>query len=180
MKKLWLLTALLMVTSIAPAKAQLMLESKNIKDGSTLTYAQVYQGFGCEGANVSPALNWSGAPAETQSFAVTVFDPDAPTGSGWWHWLAFNIPADTQSLPAGASLRAMPEGTIEATTDFGSTGFGGACPPKGDKPHRYIFKVHALDVEKLPLDETASGAKVGYFLGVHALDVAEITATYGR
>ena len=121
-----------------------------------------------------------GCARENESFALTVYDPDAPTGSGWWHWVVFNVAATTKEIPAGASKAAMPTGAIESQTDFGAAGFGGACPPKGDEPHRYIFTLYALDVEKLDLDEKASGAMVGYFLGQHTLDKASITAIYGR
>ncbi|WP_299438387.1 YbhB/YbcL family Raf kinase inhibitor-like protein [uncultured Rhodospira sp.] len=157
------------------------LTSDDITDGEPLTEAHVYNGFGCEGGNLSPALSWSGAPEGTESFAVTVYDPDAPTGSGWWHWTLFNIPAETTSLPTGVGVEApLPEGAVQGRTDFGGNAFGGACPPEGHGPHRYIFTVYALPDESLPVDESASGAMVGYFLQGGALDSASITATYER
>lgn len=159
------------------------LSSPDIADGQPLTRAQEFQGFGCNGDNRAPALNWKDAPSGTQSFAVTVYDPDAPTGSGWWHWVLFNLPADSQGLPATAGQpggAALPEGAIQSLTDYGQPGFGGACPPPGDKPHRYIFTVHALKVPRLELDERAMPALVGYMLNANGLGRASLTATYGR
>lgn len=160
--------------------AEMVLTSTDVSDEGSLSLAQVYNGFGCEGENISPALSWSGVPEAARSLAITVYDPDAPTGSGWWHWVAFNIPADTTGIASGASLKAMPPGTVESRTDYGVPGFGGACPPTGDAPHHYIFTLYALDVEVLDADENASGAMIGFFLNAHSLTKASITATYGR
>jgi len=149
----------------------------------TLPMQHVFKGFGCEGGNVSPALSWSGAPAATKSFAVTVYDPDAPTGSGWWHWTVFNIPATVTKLEAGAGNaegKGLPAGAQQGRTDFGSAAFGGACPPPGDKPHRYIVTVFALKLDKIPLDASASGALVGFYLNANALAKTRLTARYGR
>jgi len=161
------------------------LESAEVKPGSTIAEAQVYKGFGCEGGNVSPSLKWKNAPAGTKSFAVTVYDPDAPTGSGWWHWVVFNIPAATTALPKGAGdpkSKAMPKGAIQSRTDFGADGYGGPCPPTGDKPHHYQITVFAVDVDKLPdaKDHNASAALVGFDLHFHTLAKATITGLYGR
>ena len=160
------------------------LTSPDLPEGQPLPNAQVFNSFGCTGANVSPRLEWKGAPAGTKSFAVTVYDPDAPTGSGWWHWVVFNIPATTTVLEAGAgdpaSSKAPRGGAVQSMTDFGAPGFGGACPPQGDKPHRYIFTVHALKVDSLPLDAKAPGAMVGYYLTMNTLAKASFTRTYGR
>lgn len=148
-----------------------------------MSEAQVFDGFGCSGDNISPALTWSGAPAGTKSFAITAYDPDAPTGSGWWHWVVFNLPADINTLPSGAgaaSGEGMPDGAVQSRTDFGTPGYGGACPPEGDGPHRYQFKVWALDTDSLPLDASASGAMVGFYLNAHALDTATLQVTYQR
>jgi len=148
-----------------------------------LSLKEVYNGFGCTGENVSPALAWSGAPAGTKSFALTVYDPDAPTGSGWWHWVVFNLPASVTSLPAGAGNPVkglMPKGAVQSMTSFGKAGFGGACPPVGDRPHRYIFTVYALDVDALQLDASAMPALVGYMLGAHAIAKASLISYYGR
>ena len=151
--------------------------------GGKLTERQVLHGFGCAGANLSPALTWSAPPAGTKSFAVTVYDPDAPTGSGWWHWVAFNLPADLRELPEGAGdpqALMLPPDAVQSRTDFGSAGYGGACPPERDAPHRYQMTVWALDVDRLDLDANASGAMVGFFLHAHALGKATLTASYGR
>lgn len=151
--------------------------------GKKLATAQVFNGFGCTGQNVSPALVWKGAPAGTKSLAVTVYDPDAPTGSGWWHWVVYNLPASTQELAEGvgtAEGAKLPAGTLQGRTDFGAPGFGGACPPVGDKPHRYIFTVHALKVEKLEVPADATAALIGYMLNANKLGTASFTATYGR
>ena len=124
-----------------------------------MTLSQVFSGFGCSGKNISPSLKWINAPRNTKSFAVTVYDPDAPTGSGWWHWVIFNIPAGVNELKADAGRiekNLAPAGSIQSVTDFGKPGFGGACPPQGDKAHRYIFTVYALSVAKLDLDEKTS------------------------
>jgi Raf kinase inhibitor-like YbhB/YbcL family protein len=167
----------------ALAAGTFTLESAEVKPGTTIAAAQVFKGFGCEGGNVSPSLAWKNAPAGTKSFAITVYDPDAPTGSGWWHWLMFNIPASVASLPAGAgdpSAGKSPPGAVQSKTDFGKPGYGGPCPPQGDKPHRYVFTVHALKVDRIDADENASGARVGDMLNANKLGKASFTATYGH
>jgi len=157
--------------------------SPQMTAGGTLGTAQVMNGFGCHGGNQSPALAWSGAPAGTRSFAVTVYDPDAPTGSGWWHWVVYNLPAATTGLPADAGAadgRDLPAPAVQVRTDYGSVGYGGACPPPGDRPHRYVFTVHALKVDRLDVPAGASPAMVGYFLGMNRLGQATLEARYGR
>jgi Raf kinase inhibitor-like YbhB/YbcL family protein len=139
--------------------------------------AQEFNQFGCTGQNQSPALTWQGVPKGTKSLAVTVYDPDAPTGSGWWHWLVVNLPPTTTQLAAGGPL---PAGAIQGRNDYGTADFGGACPPQGDKPHRYILTVWALNVDKLPITEQASGALVGYYVNAHAVGKASATVRYGR
>ncbi len=148
--------------------------------GGQLGKDQVFNSFGCSGNNISPALQWRDAPAGTKSFAITLYDPDAPTGSGWWHWVVFNISASVNHLGAGASLKAMPKGAVESETSYGKPGFGGACPPAGDKPHRYILTVYALDIAKLDQDSTARPELIGFFLNRHALARASVMAYYGR
>src|SRR5215831_19220319 len=180
-----LIAALCMASlpAMALAAGTFSLQSAEIKPGASIAEAQVYKGFGCEGGNVSPSLAWKNAPAGTKSFALTVYDPDAPTGSGWWHWVMFNIPASVTSLSKGVGNPASgqtPKGAVQSKTDFGKAGYGGPCPPKGDKPHRYIFTVYALKVDKIDADENSSGALVGYMVNATKLDKASFTATYGR
>lgn len=163
--------------------ANFTLTSPDIREGGTVSEQHVFNGFGCQGANLSPALSWSGAPADTKSFAVTVYDPDAPTGSGWWHWVVFNIPASTKQLPRNAGdaqSNKLPAGSIQSRTDFGKPGYGGPCPPVGDKPHRYQFTVYALKTETLPLDENAPAAMVGFYLHQNLIKKAVLNARYGR
>jgi Raf kinase inhibitor-like YbhB/YbcL family protein len=158
------------------------LTSAEIKDGATIANEQVFKGFGCTGSNISPSLTWTGAPAGTKSFAVTMYDPDAPTGSGWWHWVVFNIPAGTTSLPKNASAGTMPSGAIQSLTDFGSKGYGGPCPPVGNGTHHYHITVFAVDVDKLPdaTGDSASAALVGFDLHFHTLAKATLTGVYKR
>lgn len=144
--------------------------SNGFADGDPLPDAQV-QARG----NRSPHLSWSGAPEGTKSFAVTCYDPDAPTGSGFWHWTVANIPADVNELAEGASSDGLPGGAVEGRTDFGEPGFGGAAPPPGHGPHRYIFTVFAVDVDSLPVTQEDSGAKYGFNLHFHTLEKASIT-----
>ncbi|MGB7801138.1 kinase inhibitor [Buttiauxella sp.] len=153
--------------------------SQDFKEGDKLPWRQVFNGMGYDGDNISPHLAWDDVPAGTKSFVVTCYDPDAPTGSGWWHWVVINLPADTRVLPqgAGSGIAELPEPAVETWTDFGQSGYGGAAPPKGES-HRYIFTVYALDVEKLDVGETASGAMVGFNVHFHALGSASITAKF--
>ncbi len=141
---------------------------------------QVFNSFGCTGKNISPQLRWQNAPKGTKSFAVTAYDPDAPTGSGWWHWVVFNIDKSVDTIKTGASTKAMPAGAVESITSYGSKGFGGACPPAGDKPHRYIFTVYALDIEKIDQSADARPELIGFFLNSHAIAKASIMAYFGR
>ena len=149
------------------------LTSNDITDGGVLPDAQV-QARG----NTSPHLKWSGAPEGTKSFAVTCYDPDAPTGSGFWHWTVANLPADVTELAEGASSDGLPRGAVEGRTDFGEPGFGGAAPPPGHGPHRYIFTVFAVDTERLDVTPENSGAVFGFNLHFHTLAKASITGVY--
>ena len=182
MKKMLVISSLVVLLCVNVVDAQeFTLKSDQI--GGQLTIEQVYLGFGCTGKNISPALKWINAPKNAKSFALTVYDPDAPTGSGWWHWIIFNIPSDVTELKtdAGNLLKKIaPAGSIQSVTDYGKPGFGGACPPIGDKPHRYLFTVFALDVAKLDLDEKAGSALVGYMLNSHAIAKASLISYYGR
>jgi Raf kinase inhibitor-like YbhB/YbcL family protein len=172
----------LLMAALTAQAAGFTLGSPTIKPNSMLTDAQVFNGFGCSGKNISPALAWSGAPAGTNSFAVTLYDPDAPTGSGWWHWVVFNIPATATNLPEGAGSadgKNLPAGSTQGRTDFGAPGFGGACPPVG-KPHRYVFTVYALKTDKLDIPADATAALVGFMIHGNLLGEAKFTARYGR
>ncbi|MFU8925331.1 YbhB/YbcL family Raf kinase inhibitor-like protein [Acinetobacter puyangensis] len=174
-------SSILLTSIMTTAYAQdFKLSSSSISEGSQLTPTLVYSGFGCQGNNQSPQLSWSGIPEGTKSFAITVYDPDAPTGSGWWHWNAVNIPASISSIEQGASgNKTMPTGTIEIINDYGSVGFGGACPPK-DEMHRYIFTVHALAIEHIELPKNPSNALVGFMIKANTIKSASITAIYHR
>ena len=146
-----------------------------------ITLAHVFNGMGCNGQNISPALTWANAPAGTKSFAVTMYDPDAPTGSGWWHWVMYNIPADATGLAAGAGNgRNAPRGSAQGATDFGTRGYGGPCPPVGDKPHHYHITVFALKTDKLDVPGNATAAYVGFNLNANKLATARVTALYAR
>ncbi len=165
------------------AQAEMAISSSDIKAGALMPKAQEFAGFGCTGDNLSPQLTWANAPADTKSFAITAYDPDAPTGSGWWHWVLINIPASVTTLATGVGnpdKGLLPEGSQTFKTDYGSKSFGGACPPEGDKAHRYQFKVFALNVEKLELPEDGSAALVGYYLNSHAIETATFEALYKR
>jgi Raf kinase inhibitor-like YbhB/YbcL family protein len=181
------LTLLAAVSGLSPASAQahkkFILTSSDVHQGKTMPTANVFNGMGCTGGNVSPALAWSGAPAGTKSFAITIYDPDAPTGSGWWHWVVFDIPAATTGLAAGAgdaSKHLLPAGAVQGNTDFGAGGYGGPCPPPGDKPHHYVITVYALNVDKIDVPANATAAYVGFNLHAHAIAKAKMTALYGR
>lgn len=166
----------------AEAAGKFKLQSAEIKPNSTLSNKHVFNGMGCTGENLSPQLAWSNPPEGTKSFVVTAYDPDAPTGSGWWHWVVYDIPVAVTELAAGAgSGKAdLPKGALQGRTDFGSKGFGGACPPPGDKPHRYVFTVHALKVDKLEAPPDASPAMIGFFTRANQLGSATFTAKYAR
>jgi len=176
--------ALAGLTGGAADAAGFKLTSPDVKAKGMIADEQIFNNFGCTGKNISPALKWSGAPAGTKSFALTIYDPDAPTGSGFWHWVVFNIPADATSLPKNAGDvkgGLAPAGTVQSRTDFGMPGYGGPCPPKGDKPHRYVFTVFAVDVDKLPVPgPEIPAAIVGFNLHFHTLAKATLTAHYGR
>ena len=172
---------LLSTTLIVPLSAQaLELTSTTLSEGEKLTDLHVFEGFGCEGENRSPQLSWTGAPEGTESFAITVYDPDAPTGSGWWHWNVVNIPASVTAVEQNASREnSLPESALEIRNDYGAVGFGGACPPP-DEVHRYIVTVYALGTERLDLPENPSNALVGFMIRANMLDSDSITAVYHR
>jgi Raf kinase inhibitor-like YbhB/YbcL family protein len=155
--------------------------SDDLVDGATLAKAQVSGMMGAGGSDTSPQLSWRGYPAETKSFAVTVYDPDAPTASGFWHWAVADIPATTTSLPSGAGDEAgsgLPDGAVQLANDASMKRFVGAAPPKGHGPHHYYVVVHALDVERLDLPEGATPAYLGFNLFSHGVARATIVGTY--
>lgn len=174
--------ALTLAAASLPAQAgQFKLSSIDAHPGQQMAAAQVFNGMGCTGRNISPELSWTGAPAATRSFAITVYDPDAPTGSGWWHWVVYNIPARTMKLAAGAGAAnstSLPAGAKQGNTDFGAAAYGGPCPPKGDAPHHYIFTVYALDAANLDIPASATAAYVGFNLHAHTIAKASFTALY--
>jgi Raf kinase inhibitor-like YbhB/YbcL family protein len=164
----------------------LTLTSESFKDGDYLAAEHVLSeayGFGCNGSNLSPQLAWSGVPDGVQSFAVTCYDPDAPTGSGFWHWVVANIPADVSALELGAgdpSSGKMPAGALEVRTDFGAPGYGGPCPPEGMHVHRYIFTLHAVGMAELPVTADTSAAIVGFHLNFNTIEKASLIGLYRR
>ncbi|MGJ0627373.1 YbhB/YbcL family Raf kinase inhibitor-like protein [Xenorhabdus bovienii] len=161
----------------------MIISSSEFKHNDFLHKHHEFNGFGGNGDNRSPELSWQNAPAETKSFAMTVYDPDAPTGSGFWHWVAFDIPAETHALSANvgqADGSGLPAGTIQSRNDYGQTGFGGPCPPEGDKAHRYIFTIHALSVEKLGIDAETTNAVARFMIQANTLTTATLTGYYQR
>lgn len=151
--------------------------------GGEFTKLQEFNGFGCSGDNQSPYLHWKNIPENTKSFAVTMYDPDAPTVSGFWHWVVFDIPANINELKTNAgnlALNLTPQGAIQSVTDYGIKGFGGPCPPEGHGFHQYIITVHALKTEKLGLDENTNPAIVGFNLWANTLAKASIIVYYKR
>jgi len=174
--------AILAFTSTALAQG-FKLESPDIKPNVPIAEEQVFNGFGCSGKNISPALVWSGVPAGTKSFALMVHDPDAPTGgAGWWHWVMVNIPTGTTELKKDAGKgdgSNLPGGAAQVATDFGAPGWGGPCPPPG-KPHRYVFSLYALKVEKLDIPAGATASLAGFMINANALGKATLIGKYGR
>jgi len=159
--------------------------SNSFKDGDYLPKDHILSadfGFGCAGGNSSPHLKWSGAPDGTRSFAITCYDPDAPTGSGFWHWLVVNIPANVSELAAGAGSAGgkLPAGALMTRTDFGKPGYGGPCPPEGDHPHRYLFTVFAVGKDRLDVAADTSAAVVGFNLHFATLAKAELMGLFKR
>ena len=175
-------TTLLIISSLTViSQNTFTLSSKNL--GGEATLKEEFNGFGCIGKNESPQLSWKNAPEGTRSFAITMYDPDAPTGSGWWHWVVFDIPTSTTELVANAGdikLDLTPEGTIQSITNYGSQGYGGPCPPQGHGLHQYIITVYALKTDTLGLDKNTNPAIVGYYLWNNTLAKASLITYYKK
>lgn len=171
----------LLFSTIAYAQNTFTLSSKDL--GGQTTKVQEYNGFGCSGENISPHLSWNNIPEGTKSFAITMYDPDAPTGSGFWHWIVFDIPADVREFVTNAGnveLGLAPKGSIQSITNYGIKGFGGPCPPEGHGIHQYIITIYALQTDKLGLDENSDPAVVGFNLWNQILAKASIVSYYKR
>lgn len=161
---------------LLPKVTEFAVVSDDVREGQLLAETHTFAGD-----NLSPQLTWSGFPSETKSFAVTCFDPDAPTGSGWWHWMVLNLPLSTNSLPRGAGEASgsdLPATAVSLRNDMGGIGYGGAAPPPGDFPHRYAFAVHAVDVETLDVAADASCAFGAFNLAFHTVARAVVTPVF--
>ena len=172
-----------MLAGFALPAAAFRLDSPEIKGNGIIDKKFEANVFGCGGENKSPSLNWNRPPKDTKSFAVTVYDPDAPTGSGWWHWSVINIPATVMELKAdagNASNANLPAGARQVRNDYGVAAWGGLCPPPGDHPHRYVFTVYALKTDKLDIPADATAALAGFMINANALGKASFSARYGR
>lgn len=166
--------------SVMPAT--MSIESKDIEHGAFMSKRHEANVFGGDGENISPHLSWSGAPEGTKAYAVFCYDPDAPTGSGFWHWQLINIPINVTELPSNsgsADNANLPEGSFQKVNDYGTQGFGGACPPEGHVAHRYQFTVFALS-DVLDIPEGASSAVAGFMVNAHALASVTLEALYKR
>jgi Raf kinase inhibitor-like YbhB/YbcL family protein len=152
--------------------------SDDVTDGAKLAMPQVSGVMGAGGEDRSPHLSWSGAPEGTQSYAVTIYDPDAPTASGFWHWAVFNIPADVTELASNASKDGLPAGAVQLKNDARMDGYVGAAPPEGHGTHHYWVVVHAVDVPSLDIPAEATPAYLGFNLFSHSLGRATIVGTY--
>ena len=181
MQKVTLFFFFFLISTRSFAQETFTLSSTDI--GGQATKTEEFNGFGCTGENQSPQLSWSNAPEETKSFAITVYDPDAPTGSGWWHWVVFDIPTNINELVTGAGnvkANLTPKGAIQSVTNYGVAGYGGPCPPENHGLHQYIVTVYALKTDKLGLDATTNPATVGYYLWNNTIAKASLVFYYQR
>lgn len=170
------LATFLALQSAAKAENKFSIFSNDFKNGSNLVKTNEFNGFGCNGKNIAPKIKLKDVPSETKSLAFTIYDPDAPTGSGWWHFVAYNIPAKEKSIYANR----LPKGAMANTNDSGSKDFMGPCPPVGHGKHHYHFNVYALDTEKLEIPANATAAFVGYMINQHKIASATIVGIYER
>lgn len=180
-KSIFILSLLFFFSFSIAAQGTFTLKSSNL--GGNATSVEEFNGFGCTGDNLSPQLSWSNPPEGTKSFAITMYDPDAPTGSGWWHWVVFDIPSDINELVAGAgdvSRNLMPKTAVQSITNYGLPGYGGPCPPENHGIHQYVITVHALKVDKLGLDADTNPAIVGYYIWNNTLAKASIVTYFER
>jgi len=180
MKTIYVIAAGLMLSLAAKAQ-NFTLKSSDLQGQATSK--QVYNGFGCTGSNISPQLSWENAPEGTKSFAIVMYDPDAPTERGWMHWVAFDIPVTTKEIKSGSGdpdKTTLPKDVIQSITDYGIYGYGGPCPPEGDKPHKYEITVFALKTAKLGLDKNTNPSIVGFYINANTLAKATLTAYYQR
>ncbi|HXT97005.1 MAG TPA: YbhB/YbcL family Raf kinase inhibitor-like protein [Polyangia bacterium] len=191
MRSSWKIGMLALVTAgsvaaslTAPKKVEaagaFTMTSSAFKNNAAIPEKYSFNAMGCTGQNVSPPLEWKNPPAGTKSFALMVHDPDAPTGSGWWHWVVYNIPADATSLPEGATAATLPKGAVEGNTDFGKPGWGGPCPPPGSGKHHYQFMLYALKVDKIEVPPGATAAMVGFNAKANAIATAKLTGLFSR
>ncbi len=181
MKKIITLIAAIACSQTLLSQSTFTLVSKDLGGQASLT--EEFNGFGCVGENSSPHLSWSNAPEGTKSFAITMYDPDAPTGSGWWHWVMFDIPANVTEVVSNAgNIEAglAPANAIQSISNYGTQGYGGPCPPPGHGLHQYIITIHALKTDKLGLDENTNPAVVGYYLWNNTIEKASIVTYYQR
>ena len=182
MKKVNLIFGLLLF-SLTTVFGQKTFTLGSMDIGGEATKTEEFNGFGCTGENQSPQLYWKNVPEGTKSFAITMYDSDAPTGSGWWHWVVFDIPADIYEIASGAgntNSDLMPKEAIQSMTNYGTPGYGGPCPPENHGLHQYIITVHALKTEKLGLNENTNPATVGFYLWSNTLAKASIVMYYQR
>lgn len=178
------LLAAAIASSMQLAVASFSLSSGAFHRGATIPHEYSFNGFGCTGRNLSPDLAWTPGPANTKSYAITVFDPDARTGVGWWHWIAFDIPKDVTKLATGAGTgtgTGLPQGAVQGRNDFQTVGYGGPCPPVGAPPHHYIFSVYALDVDHIyGVSNLTSGPTLLNAMKGHVLAKASYIGRFGR
>jgi Raf kinase inhibitor-like YbhB/YbcL family protein len=178
MKKIKVIVILGALTSQLALAGSFTLSSKSLPQGSAIGSDLYWNNFGCSGKNIMPDLQWTNAPKGVKSYAITMYDKDAPTGSGFWHWVAYNIPAQVSELPGGVDGGKLSAGVVQGNTDLSKPGFFGPCPPVG-RQHHYVYTIHALKVEKLDIDASASAALIGFNLSQNSLGKAELKFTAG-